>query len=74
MEDCKAVGTPLDVNSKLVKLTEEQYALEAQSMTEVPYKQVLGSLVYAMIATWLDPAYPISCVSQHMVRPVLCIG
>ena len=25
MDDCKPVGTPLDVNCKLVKLTEEEY-------------------------------------------------
>ena len=69
MEDCKAVGTPLDMNSKLVKLSEEEYALESQSMTEIPYKQAVGSLMYAMIATRPDLAYPISCVSQHMARP-----
>jgi hypothetical protein len=69
MEDCKAVGTPLDVNSKLVKLTDEEYALEAQSMVDVPYKQAVGSLMYAMIATRPDLAYPISVVSQHMARP-----
>ena len=63
IEDCKVVGTPLDVNSKLVKLTEEEYALEAQSMTKVPYKQVVGSLMYAMIASRRDLAYPISCLS-----------
>ena len=69
MEDCKAVRTPLDVNSKLLKLTEEEYTLEAQSMTEVPYKQIVGLLIYVMIATQSDLAYPISCVSQDMARP-----
>ena len=68
MKDCKAVRTPLDVNSKLVKLTEE-YALEAQLMTDVLHKQVVGLLMYAMIATWPNLGYPISCVSQHMPRP-----
>ena len=68
MEDCKAVGTPLDMNSKLVKLSEEEYALESQSMIEIPYKQAVGSLMYAMIVTRPDLAYPISCVSQHMAR------
>ena len=38
MENCKPVGTPLDVNSKLMKLTDEEYALEAQAMSNVPYK------------------------------------
>jgi hypothetical protein len=69
MEDCKPVATPLDANSKLVKLSEEEYAAEAKSMAEVPYKQAVGSLMYAMIATRPDLAYPISVVSQHMARP-----
>ncbi len=69
MEDCKPIATPLDVNSKLVKLTDEEYAQEAQSMSEAPYKQAVGSLMYAMIATRPDLAYPISVVSQHMARP-----
>ena len=68
MEDCKAIGTPLDVNSKLLKLLEEEYALKAQSMTEVLYKQAIGSLMYAMIAIRGDLVYPIICVSQHMAR------
>ena len=37
-------------------------------MEEVPYKQAVGSLMYAMIATRPDLAYPISMVSQHMAR------
>ena len=69
MDDCKAIGTPLDVNSKLLKLMDEEYATEAQSMVEVPYKQAVGSLMYAMIGTRPDLAFPISVVSQHMAKP-----
>ena len=42
VKDFKAVGTPLDVNFKFAKLTKEEYALEAQSMFEVRYKQAVG--------------------------------
>ena len=51
MKDCKAIATPLDVNFKLVKLTKEEYAEEAQSKLESSYNQAVGSLMYAMIAT-----------------------
>ena len=54
MEDCKPIATLFDVNSKPVKLTEEEYAEEAQSMSEAPQKQAVGSLMYAMIATRPD--------------------
>ena len=68
MDDCKSIGTPLDVNSKLLKLTDEEYVAEAQSMVEVPYKQAVGSLTYAMIGTRHHLAFPISVVSQHMAK------
>ena len=35
----------------------------------MPYKQTMGSLMYAMIVTRLDLAFPISVVSQDMARP-----
>ena len=57
------------MNSKLMKITDEEYALEAQAMSDVPYKEAVGSLIYAMIGTRPDLAYPISVVSQHMARP-----
>jgi hypothetical protein len=68
MEDCKSVGTPLDVNSKLVKLADDEYTLEALLMLDVPYKQAVGSLMYAMIGTRPDFAFPISVLSGHMAR------
>jgi hypothetical protein len=34
-----------------------------------PYQQAVGSLMYAMLCTRLDLAYPISVLSQHMVNP-----
>jgi hypothetical protein len=37
--------------------------------SEVPYQQVVGSLMYAMLCIRLDLAYPISVMSQHMANP-----
>ncbi len=64
MEDCKAIGMQLDPKLKLKKN-------ENVEMVKVPYKQAVGSLMYAMLCTWLDLAYPISVVSQHMANPSL---
>ncbi len=63
MEDCKAIGVPLDPKTKLKK--NENKDVE---MVKVPYQQVVGSLMYAMLCTWPDLAYPISMVSQHMAN------
>ncbi len=63
MEDCKAIGVPLDPKTKLKK--NENKDVE---MVKVPYQQVVGSLMYAMLCTWPNLAYPISMVSQHMAN------
>jgi hypothetical protein len=40
-------------------------------MVKVPYQQVVGSLMCAMLCTWPDLAYLISVVNQHMANPSL---
>jgi hypothetical protein len=46
MEDCKAIGVPLDPKSKLKK--NENKDVE---MVKVLYQQAVGSLKYAMLCT-----------------------
>ena len=69
MEDCKPIGTPLDIKTTLLKLTDEEYDVDAPRMLDVPYKNAVGSLMYAMVGTRADLAYAISSVSQHMAKP-----
>jgi hypothetical protein len=66
MEDCKAIEVPLDPKTKLKKNVNKDDA-----MVKVPYQQAVGSLMYAMLCTRSDLAYPISVVSQHMANPSL---
>jgi hypothetical protein len=66
MEDCKAIGVPLDPKMKLKKNVNKD-----DEMVKVPYQQAVGSLMYAMLCTRPDLAYPISVVSQHMANPSL---
>jgi hypothetical protein len=66
MEDCKAIGVPLDPKTKLKKNVNKD-----DEMVKVPYQQAVGSLMYAMLCTRPDLAYPISVVSQHMANPSL---
>jgi hypothetical protein len=66
MEDCKAIGVPLDPKTKLKKNVNMD-----DEMVKVPYQQAVGSLIYAMLCTRPDLAYPISVVSQHMANPSL---
>lgn len=66
MADCKPIGTPLDPKAPLVKLGEEE---EAQGMIDAPYKESVGCLMYAMVATRADLAFAVSVVSQFMSKP-----
>ncbi len=64
MEECKPIGTPLDVNSKLLKLTEEEFQRIQEEMQGIPYKAAVGSLMYSMVRTRPDLAFPVSMVSK----------
>jgi hypothetical protein len=51
-------GTPLDVNSKLLKLTEEEFQGIQEEMQGIPYKAAVGSLMYAMVSQFMSRARP----------------
>ena len=68
MEECKPIGTPLDVNVKLLKLSVEEFEAIEGEMEGVPYKSGVGSLMYAMVATRADLAFAVSIMSQFMSR------
>lgn len=68
IEECKAIGTPLDTHVKLPKLTEADFEEVKAEMASVPYKAAVGCLMYAMVATRPDLAFPVSVVSQHMSK------
>jgi hypothetical protein len=46
MEDCKTIGVPLDPKIKLKNNVNKD-----DEMVKVPYQQVVGSLMYAMLCT-----------------------
>jgi hypothetical protein len=64
MEECKPIGVPLDPKVKL-----QRNANGNDESKGFPYQQVVGSLMYAMLCTRPDLAYPISVLSQHMANP-----
>ncbi len=64
MEECKPIGVPFDPKVKLQR--NENWNDESKGF---PYQQAVGSLMYAMLCTRLDLAYPISVLSQHRANP-----
>lgn len=69
MDECKPIGTPLDANSKLTKDMAPKSPEEEQRMESVPYRQAVGSLMYAMVGTRPDIAYAVGAVSQFLSSP-----
>jgi hypothetical protein len=69
MQDCKAVGTPLDTNTKLSKSMSPKSHEEAEEMKGVPYQSAVGSLMYAMLGTRPDIGYAVGAVSQFSSDP-----
>ena len=68
MKDYKPVTTPSDANSKLLKLSDEEFGNVQMEMEGMPYKAAVGSLMYAMVATRPDLTFTVSTVSQFMAK------
>ena len=60
MTDWKPVSTPMDVNTKLTR-TEEEPSDEEKRL---PYRELVGALMYLAVATRPDIAFAVSALSQ----------
>jgi hypothetical protein len=69
MHDCKPISTPMDVGSKLSKSMCPQTEDECKAMLNIPYRNAVGSLMYAMVATRPDIAVAVGAVSQYLNNP-----
>jgi len=68
-DDTKSVSTPLAPHFKLKVIMSPSSIEERKFMTHVPYASVVGSLMYAMVCTRLDPSQGISMISICMHDP-----
>lgn len=48
MNDCKPVSTPFDPSTKLNNETEPRNLEEINKMNKIPYREAVGSLLYAI--------------------------
>ena len=60
MQDSRAVSTPLDPGTKL-EIGEEEPSLEEKKL---PYRELVGALMYLAVSTRPDIAYAVSYLSQ----------
>ena len=69
MQDSKPVNTPVPAHYRLSSVEGDLPKEEATYMKKVPYSNVVGSLMYAMISTRPDMAYGVSLVSRFISKP-----
>jgi hypothetical protein len=69
MEDCKPITIPLSTDQKLSKKMGAFTEQERNSMEVVPYRQVVGSLMYLMVCTRPDLASAVGILARYMQDP-----
>ena len=62
LKDGRSVSTPLETNTKLVKVDNPEVDIKT-------YQSALGGLMYAMLATRPDLAYAVGALSKHAACP-----
>lgn len=70
MDQAKPVHTPMGPQFKLSAADEDQLDSDEDYMRSVPYCNAVGNLMYGMIGTRPDLAYPVGLVSRSMSNPV----
>ena len=60
---------PLYPNTKLSKDQCPELHEDKITMSKVPYREAIGLLVWAAVATWPDIAFTVSLLSQFLKNP-----
>jgi hypothetical protein len=66
MQDCKPMPTPMEANAKLVPAADD-YTPSTTDRTL--YARIVGHLMYAMLGSRPDIAFPVSVLSRFMAKP-----
>ncbi|GAA0145952.1 transmembrane signal receptor [Lithospermum erythrorhizon] len=69
MESSKSVSCPLGAHFKLSSKTCPGQKMDVEEMQRVPYASAIGSLMYAMLCTRPDLAYPVGVLSRFLSQP-----
>ena len=69
MEECKPLETPEEVGVQLTKQDQAHTPMQKEEMVNVPYMELVGSLLYASISTRPDICHAVSVCSRFMNNP-----
>ena len=70
-DDLKPVSTPMEPHIKLTNAQSPSTGAEYASMQHIPYREAIGSLMYAALGTRPDISYAVSTVSRFSSNPGL---
>ena len=68
-DDAKVINAPIGAQLKLSSYLSLKIEKEMQDMTNVPYANGIGSIMYTMVCTRLDIACGVSLLSHYMSNP-----
>lgn len=69
MIECKSVATPMEISTVLTKQSSPQTNEERIQMQNVPYRELIGALIYLSNATRPDIAFVASALSRFCTNP-----
>jgi hypothetical protein len=69
LETASPLRTPIDPNAQLSKDQCPSTPQQTEDMQKVPYREAIGSLMYAAIRTRPDITYAVTALSQYLQNP-----
>ncbi len=69
MTDAHPRSTPMDKDAKLSKEMCPKTEAEARQMAKLPYRELIGCLMYLSVGTRPDISYAVSELSKYLVNP-----
>ena len=69
MDDAKPLSIPISPGHNLTKSHSPTNPNDIEDMRRVPYREAVGSLMYAVVGTRPDIAYAVSYLAQFMSNP-----
>ena len=69
LQDAKPVSVPINPGHNLSKSHSPTNEEEVEAMRSMPYKEAIGSLMYAVVGTCPDIAYTVLYLARFMSNP-----
>lgn len=69
LNECKPAKTPIDVNQKISSEMSPGTEEEAEEMSKIPYRECIGSLLFAAQISRPDISYAVNLLSRFCEKP-----